>query len=170
MPNPFGIALGSTPSLDMATYHVSFQRVPNGHPDLTSYIGTWRPGKGLVSILAMTDVFEDDTQGYSARSIYEKLKRQLERVYGPPLELEFLRPGALYSEDHEFIPSIDHGERHHMCRWNRETRARLDAGIEEITLSLLSEGYDRAKVGLQYATYQFDAHDSESESFGESSL
>lgn len=150
MPNPFGLAAGQTPDSDVAAYWVNFHEVPKPHPDFKEYSGKWTPEQGLIAIMAYSKLFNEDAAGYSVIRLYDRLKSQLESVYGPSQSAEFIDDDALWSGHDEFIQSILTDERCHFTQWTPEHGSRLDAGIKEINLAIMAESNDAAKVMLRY--------------------
>lgn len=150
MPNPFGLELGATPGAQIAEYEVTFKSVPKVHPDFRAYSGTWHPEKGLIEVRAQSEMFHSDERGGLARSLYEKIATQLEKVYGPPEVFEHLNSDALYTEEREFLQSLERRERFHFRTWDKARGARLDAGIDLIQLSIFAIDSDSSIVALSY--------------------
>lgn len=170
MPNPFGIELGSTPHAGMADYDVVLKSVPKPHPAFKTYLGKWHPERGLVYILASSDVFEEDSFACSSRSLYDTVKRQLNKVYGQSESLEFMEPNSIYPDDSDFVDSLLREERLHATRWCEETGANLDAGIERIFLSIVGVDYGASKVMLSYSLKGGADIDEHVDDFGAMSL
>jgi hypothetical protein len=170
MPDPFGLALGSTPESEYCKYNLSFRKVPNAHPDLVSYFGEWHPRHGLVNIIAASEEFEADPYGSAALKLYERLKQQLKSVYGECREIELVDPDGIYPEADDFLRAIEFGERVHAAQWRREDGSALDSGIEEIYLSIVSLEYDRSSVVLKYSKFTGDFEDPDTHQVGISAL
>ena len=96
MPHPFGLRVGDTPSADIASYRLNFHSVPNPHPDLIEYWGTWDPKRGLTSVHATSRPFSDDSSGSGNRRLYDRLKKQLRSVYGKAEDIEFIEDNAVW--------------------------------------------------------------------------
>lgn len=150
MPNPFGLEFGSTPSAQVAEYLVAFKTVPRTHPDFKEYDGMWSPKAGLIGVDARSDVFVDDSRCIQALSLYDKVAKQLETVYGVPEIYESLDADAVYDGDKYFFDSLRNKERMHFRIWNRADGANLDAGIEEIRLSIFVVDHESTQVLLSY--------------------
>lgn len=151
MPDPFGLKAGSTPPLGMADYLVSFHAVPKPHPAFQSYSGKWAPDRGLVQVIANSQIFEDEPDCRSSIALYERVKRQLEQVYGTPCSVEFLDDDPLWPDASDVWQSLNHGERSHGSRWDTETRT-LDSNIERIDLMVVAdEAYEASHVILAYS-------------------
>lgn len=166
MPNPFGLEAGSTPDAGMADYLVVFHAVPKPHPLFFEYSGNWRPGKGLVEVVAKTKVIEDDESCYQTLKIYDQLKRQLSQVYGAGDVQEYLVHDSIWDGADEFWQSLHSNDRVHATKWDARTGAELDAKINRIYLSVMNgyqhgssyvflsyefEGYEKAELADSYA-------------------
>lgn len=155
MPNPFGVAAGSTPSQSDAAYFITFRSVPNPHPDLKEYRGFWHPKHGLVKIYGVSEIFIDPS-GFRALRLYERIKRQLISVYGTCATVEMIEPASVWSADNEFIASISRGDRYHGSVWDASTKAKLDSSITEICLSVHADDDERCTIHLDYAFVGFN--------------
>ena len=160
MPNPFGIALRSTPGHDEAEYEVSFKRIPRPHPDLPNYVANWRPDSGIDRLFASSRINEDDAYGSQSLTLYDRLRSQLIKAYGECEDFHHLKPGAIYDEDRDFVHSLSNGERFHTSVWNAQSGSTLDSGIQEIRLMILATGYDSSQVVLSYSSEAADASQS----------
>jgi hypothetical protein len=151
MPNPFGVEAGSTPGSDQASYLVMFHAVPNPHPAFTTYNGTWSPEEGLSRINASSQNFGDDPGCYSARALYDRVRRQLEQVYGPCDVIETVDPDGIWVDDADFWNSLNSGERTHAAIWSEDAGSRLDAKLQRISLMLAATAeYHESCVMLSY--------------------
>jgi hypothetical protein len=157
MPNPFGLAAGSTPPAGQATYLVAFDTVPNPHPSFHKYHGLWEPTFGLCQVTAVTNPFADDRYGLSSLKVYGKIKNQLISVYGVPLDLEFMDPDGTFQNADDFATSILYDERSHVSVWDVEKGAKLDSGIQRIILQVAPEGGSDLSVQLTYVFKTLDS-------------
>ena len=170
MPNPFGLELGSTPGSDVAKYMIEFKSVPRGHPDFKRYAGIWNPKKGLTSIRAFSQTFEDDTYASESREIYGRIKRQLTQAYGECSSAEGTTR-HLRGDDHsDFVSEIERGDRVHASEWSLESGAALDANISHIDLRVVGIEYDKSFVALTYSLLERDFVDEDDEAAGASVL
>ncbi|MEO6299175.1 MAG: hypothetical protein ABIO62_06050, partial [Paracoccaceae bacterium] len=170
MPNPFGIPLGSTPQLESATYQVSFKHVPNPHPDLTTYAGTWSPNGGMNFVVGCSKPFPDDPSGSAAVLVYDRLKRQLQKIYGPSQSFESVSPDAIYTDDREFVAGLGNHDRSHSHVWTPMTGANLDAEIDYICLEIAFVDQNTAKVILIYSSEDTGEGEKEYDQIGISAL
>jgi hypothetical protein len=141
---------GDTPPGEVASYFVTFHAVPNPHPDMKRYRGTWDPKAGLIAVSASSEVFEDDPRARGARSLYERLKRQLSSVYGSCDAVEFLDDGAIWDGENEFVKSLLTEERTHMSVWSEKAGSKLDSGIKEIFLMIGADREESSEVTILY--------------------
>lgn len=149
MTNPFGLEPGSTPPSGMATYHIVLHSVPKPHPAFKSYMGSWKPERGLVRILGSSEHFRDDPTASSARRLYDQVKRQLTQLYGQPDVSEFVSD-EVWAEEKDFCMSLENGERSHASLWE-DGKHRLGDEVEKIFLMVASDdGYETSNVTLIY--------------------
>jgi hypothetical protein len=151
MPNPFGIALGSTPDSSNVEYILNFRKVPNPHPDLVRYDGRWDPNNQLTMIGACSKDFENDDKGLQALATYDRITLQLQRTYGIGEALEQLDETAIWDHQNYFSRSIFENERAHAHIWNTENAVDIDSRINTIILSIQSRD---AETTFCYLTYR----------------
>jgi hypothetical protein len=157
MPDPFGLTAGSTPPAGMANYHIAFHVVPKPHPAFHNYSGVWTPEDGLVQVVASSKVFEDEADCRSSIDLYERVKRQLEQVYGRPANNEIVNEDGTWPELHEFWNGLNNGDRVHGSRWTQDTASKLDANIAQIDLMIIADDqYDSSHVLLAYRFAGFE--------------
>lgn len=144
MRGPFGLAPYSTPSADEAEFFVRFNYVPQPHPDLIEYRGTWQPGTGLVQVSANSRRFEDDESGFRAFDLYRKLKKSLSQRYGEPQSDE----SAMVEEGP--IPSIHYDDASCISMWDFSTKKSSDEYLDGIGLMILTDSHDCSYIDLMY--------------------
>lgn len=142
----------SSPSLPGETYLAS--ELPKLHSAFSSYLLIFGDN-GLCGVAAMTKKFDHDRSGSDARLKYEELKGQLSEKYGVPKSIEFLKAGALWKNDNEFVSSLFHNERMHMCEWEFKDSDEIkriymliqpqDQSCSTVVLFYLYKNYDELK-------------------------
>jgi hypothetical protein len=115
-----------------------------------SVIGKWSPDTGLFEIIANSETYNNDPYGISIQADYDKIKEQIDSVYGESFEIQQIRPGALYSEDREFLESMLRSERLHGAMWSEDTGARLPKDLSQISLAIVAESEDAGYISLTY--------------------
>ena len=156
--SPFGVRLGATPK--SAELTVNFPTLPGAHPLLKRYSGEWSPTRLLYSISGITDEFDEDPYARKALVIYEQLKTQLSKSYGPPELYETIDRNSRYSDDDEFCAALQRGDRAHFSVWETSTD---DGEPCSIRLAIFARDYEKSQVFL---TYELDESDQDSPAAG----
>lgn len=158
---PFGTTMGDSPDKytdlkNTKTNQFGIERyqttkMPKIHSSFEEYILDFG-STGLVSVMAVSEIFDNDRAGIKARNTYDTLKKQLSEKYGIPLVGEMLSPSSIWKKENEFIASIVHNERVHGCQWEEN----LPDNLKEIQLIIYGESYDRARVVINYKYINID--------------
>ena len=120
-------------------------KMPKRHSLFQQYILKFGD-TGLVSIIAISKLFDNDRASLGALSAYDNLKKQLTEKYGEPKNLEFLHPNGIWKKDNEFAMSLVKNERQHTCDWTKN----LPDDLKRIRLAIIGESGDCVKICLLY--------------------
>lgn len=158
---PFGTTMGDSPDKytdlkNTKTNQFGIERyltskMPKMHSSFENYLLDFG-NAGLVSVVAVSEIFDNDRAGIRIRNSYDTLKKQLSEKYGSPLVLEMLSPNSIWKKENEFINSIVHNERVHGCQWEKN----LPDNLKEIKLMIYGESHDRARILLSYKYINID--------------
>lgn len=158
---PFGTTMGDSPDKytdlkNTKTNQFGIERyltskMPKMHSSFENYLLDFG-NAGLVSVVAVSEIFDNDRAGIRVRNSYDTLKKQLSEKYGSPRVLEMLSPNSIWKKENEFINSIVHNERVHGCQWEKN----LPDNLKEIKLMIYGESHDRARILLSYKYINID--------------
>lgn len=135
------------------TYQVS---VKKPHASFETYIATIHPTTGLCLIKGVGKTNLNDSTGLSTRKVFNDLRAQLDSVYGNSSLFDWLRPGALWKETHEWMMAVTKGERSYEASWDADSKSTLKDGISEILLTVNGLGTESGYVTLQYRFDNWD--------------
>lgn len=152
---PFGTEMGDSPEkftgLEKYGQHWGLDvyitaNPPQKHSSFEKYIFGFHEAK-LAIIVATTQDYGDDRYGYTARSKYDIVKKQLTEKYGKPLCSESLNVGSIWDQPQDFSTSINKNERTHGCTWRKE----LPDNLESIHLQIATKNRNTTYLVLRYA-------------------
>ena len=117
---PFGTNMGDAKEkfknlIDAGDNNYLTRDVPLRHSVFAEYFLLFGEN-GLNGVIAQS-TYKNDRFGIQAQNAYKKVKEQLIKKYGEPEIKEFLREGALFKDDSEFVMSLYKSERVHACVW-----------------------------------------------------
>ena len=148
---PFGTNMGDAKEkfknlIDAGDNNYLTRDVPLRHSVFAEYFLLFGEN-GLNGVIAQS-TYKNDRFGIQAQNAYKKVKEQLIKKYGEPEIKEFLREGALFKDDSEFVMSLYKSERVHACVW--ELKKPID-NIKCITLLLSGEGVSTCNIIISYS-------------------
>ena len=85
--------------------------LPHGNNSFQDYSLLFGSKAGLCKIIAATPLIEDSAYGDRTKAKFESLRQALNNRYGEGREYGYLRSGATWSEEHEWMWSIFKKER-----------------------------------------------------------
>ncbi len=151
---PFGLEKGQPKaSVDAEPQGGQIYRlktVPKPHPTFVQYSLQIGEKTGLCRINAGSEMFKNDSFGNEARRTFDAVKDQLVSVYGHADDQQFLRSGALWDEDNEWVMSISQNERVHSVWWTDSKGSKLKDGLRSVALFVGASGRDTSWVMIQY--------------------
>lgn len=130
----------------------STPKVPNGNRTFDDYRLLISPKSGLCKIMAWTPRIEDSKYGDKTKDTFESLKTALTNKYGTPSnEFDFLRSGATWRENGEFMWSLYKKERYLSAYWK--------PGKGDISSIALEVSGISPEIALISVSYEFANND-----------
>ena len=120
-------------------------KLPKRHSIFKNYVLDFSQN-GLISIIGMSEQFDNDRAAQRARNEYENLKRQLTEKYGVPVVNESVNPDGLWKKDGEFAMALFKNDRKHYCEWTKD----LPDDLKLIKLLLIPHSSDEVSVAIYY--------------------
>ena len=138
-PAPFGLQMGAT----KATVGTIKKDLPNSmfevvapkpHADLETYVVQLTPKAGVCWVKAMGKTITTSVYGNELRSEFDKMREQLQSVYGKEKLLDTLRAGSIWNEPKDFMMGLLKKERILGANWSTKDGLELKPGIQMILL------------------------------------
>ena len=112
---------------------------------------------GLCQIAVFWSIRDDSRYGDNTKDRFEKLENALDKKYGSDgNKYKFVRSGALWDEDNEFMMALLKEDRFHSAYWSQEDGQNLPAETKIISLRAIGTSSSSALIKL---TYQFNNYD-----------
>ena len=129
---------------------------PSPHSEFETYVVQATDQTGVCLVRGIGKDHDNDMFGVSVRDKFSSLRSALEDRYGDYERVEFLRSGALWDGQDEWVMSIRQNERAHQAIWAQEYGSDLPTALNQIILNIAATSSDSSWIGLQYT---FDNHD-----------
>lgn len=151
---PFGVNMGKPvsgysgrPTSVKGVYSIT---VPQPNPEFESYSAIAAPMTGVCKVWGIGRDHGDDAYGSSVRNAYERLRGLLDAKYGQSKEISFIKSGALWDKDREWVMSIKQNERTVMAYWLSKDGLALPDGLVAISLTVRATSSSSAYLDLTY--------------------
>lgn len=156
---PFGVAMGSSVSSYSpkkgATEFTFNVQVPKPHTEFEAYTVVTTPQTGICKVWGVGRNHDNDRSGESVKSSYESLFEALTDKYGQAKSFDFLKSGALWDAQSEWVMAIRQNERHKIAFWSTENGSRLPPEISSISLEVKALDSSTAYLDLTYEFSNF---------------
>ena len=110
---------------------------------------------GLCQISVFWSITGDSRYGDRTKEKFEQLENALDKKYGSGTKLQFLRSGALWDENNEFMMSLLKDERYHSTYWDEEDGQKVPANTAIISLDVtgISSSSSLIRLGYQFKNF-----------------
>lgn len=155
LPAPFGIRMGASKSelkitKEVAPFLYELASVPKPHSAFETYIAQVTPKSGVCFVKAIGADINTSAYGNELRSEVDKLRDQIDSVYGKSKLLDQLRYGSIWHEPREWMMGLREKERIYAAHWSSSEGLVMKLGIKEIYLAAQALASDRGYVALEY--------------------
>lgn len=161
---PFGFEMGAKVSTASNAREIAPFRfavtAKKSHPDFVATTVMATPGQGVCMVIGVSDSYKNDGFGLRVRETFAKVKEQIESVYGKSKQYDIVRPGGR-EEPQYWVWAIELNERSFQAEWGPTTQAALPNNVEDIILSVKSDGHNSSFIHLQFRFTNFAACDAE---------
>ncbi|HEV7571085.1 MAG TPA: hypothetical protein VGQ21_06265 [Thermoanaerobaculia bacterium] len=167
LPAPFGIRMGASKQnvgkidKEVAPFMFRLTTVPKPHTAFESYIVQITPKAGVCFVKAIGRNVRTSAYGSELRSEFDKIREQLEGVYGKPKIFDFLRDGSIWSEPREWMMSLYQKERLLGARWSEEDGLITKYGINKVFLGSSAASTSEGYIVVEYYFSNTDLCESE---------
>ena len=139
---PFGIEMGMTlqqiESLSGAAakeFGIGYEiQPPKVHPSFDVYVALISPTLGVYKIVAFGKSKTVSSFGTELKSDFDKIRKQIEVVYGPSKVFDFLKYGSIWKEPNDWMMGLKQKERTLVAFWDDETGADMSSTVANIML------------------------------------
>ena len=125
---------------------------------------------GLCQIAVFWKINSDSRYGDRTQEKFEQLENALDKKYGSGTKYKFVRAGALWDDDDEFMMSLLKDERYHSSYWDDEDGQKVPASTQIISLEALGTSSSSAMIKLSYQFKNFSECKKERETVDNSML
>jgi hypothetical protein len=129
---------------------------PKPHPEFSRYFVSLSQPTGVCSVEGVGRLHHNDRYGSNVRTAYNSVRNLLWKLYGPAIQIDKLKSGALWAGENEWVMSVAQNEREFSTVWGVATRSKIPANIEHIVLTVKASSSSTSQVRLWY---QFKNHD-----------
>ena len=149
----FGVNMGDTVSkhggvsIGDSLYRI---KVPQPNSEFESYLALATPSTGICKVIGIGRDYKNDSYGTQIRSSYASLQQALNSKYGANKTFDFIRSGALWDKQNEFVWSIFKNERTMATFWTRNEGSTLPATMTGVSLQIKSTSASSIYIGLTY--------------------
>ncbi|WP_156878692.1 hypothetical protein [Roseomonas gilardii] len=157
---PFGISEGTPRSAIKIEEEVrpGWLRIvpPRKHPEFELFHVQITQETGVCRLSAAGITHSNDRYGRSVRSAFQEVREQLEATYGKSGLNDFLKTGALWKNDEEWVMSIRQNERIFQAAWGKPSGAPIKNGVTEVLLNVAALDQSKSYLRLQFVFSNFD--------------
>lgn len=158
---PFGIEMGMTlqqiESLSGAAakeFGIGYEiQPPKVHPSFDVYVALISPTLGVYKIVAFGKSKTVSSFGTELKSDFDKIRKQIEVVYGPSKVFDFLKYGSIWKEPNDWMMGLKQKERTLVAFWDDETGADMSSTVANI---MLEANATSSSSGYLSLSYEFD--------------
>ena len=126
--------------------------LPYGNKMFDDYMLTIGTKSGLCRITAWISGIEDSQYGTTTRDKYTSLQDALNKRYGEGKEFDFLRSGAIWKDNHEWMRSMYKNERVLVTYWMEPNKARNN-NLKSLKLEVSGTSPETSMINV---TYEFN--------------
>lgn len=157
--NPFGIEMSmSVSQLDVkdSGNRPFLNSVPNPHPLFEVY-GVWASDvTGVCAVIAMSDIFENDSFGLNVRSKFEDISAALSAVYGEATRIDYLFPNALWNEPDEWVMAIRQNERFFADNFENVAETEQGSNLSSLEINVAAFSQNSTIIRIVYKFENFE--------------
>jgi len=154
----FGLQMGETVQqvrskgivLEKARTGWKTRYLPYGNTMFDDYRLLFGPNTGLCRINAWISEVSDSGYGDKTKQKYDSLKEALNKRYGYGSEIEHLREGALWKENHEWMWSLFKDERWHSTYWGVKGIKINQKNLKAIKLEAKASSPSSGMIAVNY--------------------
>lgn len=174
---PFGLRMGMTKAQlgtaigkNIAPMKYKLKSVAKPHSAFESYVVKISPKTGLCHIRAIGKTIITDAYGDRLRLEYEKIRDQLEGVYGSYTELDGLKESSIWNEKRYWMMSLLKDERNLVARWSVDDGSTMKSGLQGVYLITNALSLEQGYIAVEYAFENYDSCEEETENEARESL
>lgn len=138
--------IGPLRKLNEHTYEL--RTAPRPHQDFDVYVLRVTARNGLCYVGAWTDALVDDKEGTVSRGVYKTFKAQLDRIYGPAEEIDFIEPSSPYQSPQQWLRAVEQKHRFLASYW--EKAPAMKDQVRLATLEVVGLKADRSAIYLGF--------------------
>lgn len=155
---PFGFDIGSdvssykncSKSNDTGMYECNSAKKP--HPDMESYIIQHFDGIGICWVKGIGKTISDNGSGLSTKAQTDKIKSQIENVYGKSTRtFDFLTSGSIWDDFNDWMMGVAKRERYYRHYWNTDDGYQQVKRIKGIAVVAQALASDKGYVVVEFA-------------------
>lgn len=156
---PFGVSMGQPITglrpTSTETRNVFRIVAPQPNEEFESYWVVASPETGVCKVWGTGKDHANDRYGSDVRDAYRRIKAVLAGKYGSSDEVSFLRSGALWKDENEWVMSVRQKERTLITYWLGKEGSSLPADIVAISLEVRAVSNDTSYLTLTYEFSNF---------------
>lgn len=124
------------------------------HPLFKRYVAFVDSDKGLYCIRAVSDDISTNRYGTEIQNAFSEIKERVSKTYGRPRIIDEIESDSLYTDDRDWVRSLEDGSRMYAAIWESSAKNELKDDLTEVSIYASAEDY--LQTGWIILEYKFN--------------
>ena len=124
------------------------------HPLFKRYVAFVDSDKGLYLIRAVSDDISTNRYGTEIQNAFSEIKERVSKTYGRPRIIDEIESDSLYTDDRDWVRSLEDGSRMYAAIWESSAKNELKDDLTEVSIYASAKNYPQ--TGWIILEYKFN--------------